>query len=218
MLDVDGPVLDKNALIGACARLPLAVDAARLRGEVKALPESSWGTPAGRVGVHLVAEALFLRGHAPAEGDKPIEDRAPLATLPYVRWIIENLIPAPPMRCLLARLPAGATIAPHIDRAPYFAKTIRLHIPVETHELAYMLCAGQCYVMRESEVWVLNNCAQHAVWNAHGELARTHLICDFLPSAPLLALLGRAERALGAPNAEVEQHVRARRGAVAVGG
>ena len=218
MLDIEGPLLDKTALVGACARLPLAVDAARLHEEVAALPGSLWGTPAGRVGVHLTAEALFLRGHAPAEGDRPIEDRAPLAALPYVRWIIETLIPAAPMRCLLARLPAGATIAPHIDRAPYFSKTVRIHVPVETHDLAYMLCAGECYVMRPSEVWALNNCAQHAVWNAHADLSRTHLICDFLPSPKLLELLGRAERSLGAYNAEAERQVRARRGAVAVGG
>jgi hypothetical protein len=218
MLDIDGPVLDKAALVGGCARLPIAVDAARLRREVAALPASLWGTPAGRVGVHLAAEALFLRGYAPAEGDKPIEDRASLAALPYVRAIIEDLIPAPPLRCLLARLPPGATIAPHIDRAPYFAKTIRIHVPVETHELAYMLCAGECYVMRASEVWALNNCASHAVWNAHAQLARTHLICDFLPHPPLLELLGRAERSLGAHNPDAEQHVRTRRGTLAVGG
>ena len=218
MLDIPGqPALDKTSLVGGCLRLPLRIDAARLRTQVLSLPPSLWGTTTGRVGVHRVAEALFLRGHAPAEGDKPVEDRPPLKDLPYVGTIISELIPAAPLRCLLARLPPGASIAPHIDRAPYFAKTIRLHIPVETHELARMLAAGLCYVMQEGEVWALNNCASHAVWNAHATLSRTHLICDFLPSAGLLELLARGERGLGRHEPEVDRHfagIGARTGAV----
>ena len=109
MLDLPGqPVLDKVALIGSCARLPLMVDVERLRAEVEALPASFWGTTSGRVGVHRAADAVFLRGHAPAEGDLPIEDRPALAQLPYVRTLIERSIGGLPLRCLLARLPAGA--------------------------------------------------------------------------------------------------------------
>src|SRR5882724_251972 len=128
MLDLPGqPFLDKHTLLGGCVRLPLSVDAAPLRIEVAALGEEIWGTTGGRVGVHSAAEAVFLRGYAPAEGEKPIEDRAALARLPYVRSIIESIIPAQPLRCLLARLPGGAAIPPHIDRAPYFSKSLRLH-------------------------------------------------------------------------------------------
>jgi hypothetical protein len=214
MLDIPGqPVLDKVRLVGGCARLPLRVDVALLQTEVARLEPSHWGSTGGRVGVQKAAEAVFLRGHAPAEGDIPIEDRPPLDELPYVRRIIETQIPAPPLRCLLARLAAGDCITAHIDRAPYFSKAIRIHIPVATHELAYMVCAGQCYVMRAGEVWALNNSAPHAVWNAHATLARTHLICDFLPSAALLELLARAERTLGTHNRQVEEHLqRAARG------
>jgi len=208
MLDLPGqPVLDKTLLVGGCARLPLRVDAASLRTEVAALQPSFWGTTGGRVGVHRAAEAVFLRGHAPAEGDIPIENRPALDDLPYVRWLIETQIPALPLRCLLARLPAGHYIAPHIDRAPYFSKTIRIHVPVATHELAYMLCADRCYVMQAGEVWALNNCVRHAVWNAHATLARTHLICDFLPNAALLDLLARSDRTLGTHNPDVERHL-----------
>jgi hypothetical protein len=208
MLDLpDLPILDKASLIGGCVRLPLRVDTASLQSEVARLGQGLWGTSGGRIGVHKVAEALFLRGHAPAEGDIPVEDREPLKDLPYVRWIIETQIPATPLRCLLARVPAGGCIAPHIDRAPYFSKTIRIHVPVATHESSYMLCAGCTYIMRESEVWALNNSALHGVWNAHATLARTHLICDFVPSPALFALLAGAERALGTFEPQIEQHV-----------
>lgn len=219
MLDLPGqPVLDKNALVGGCVRLPLKVDAIRLKAEVAALPESVWGGSGGRVGVHSAAEALFLRGHAPAQGPLPIEDRPVLNLLPYARSIIEELLGAPPMRCLLARLPADTVIAPHIDRAPYFSKTLRIHVPVETHELSWMLCAGEGYVMREGEVWALNNCAVHAVWNEHRSLSRTHMICDFLASPALLDLLERGERTLGRPMPEVERHVSSPRARATVGG
>jgi hypothetical protein len=207
MLDLPGqPVLDKLALVGGCLRLPLRVDAERLRQEISQLPESLWGTTGGRVGVHREVQALFLRGYAPAEGNKPIEDREPLALLPYARHIIDELIPAAPLRCLLARMPASVTIAPHIDRAPYFAKTLRLHFPVESHDLAWMVSGAQSYLMAPGEVWVLNNSAPHAVWNAHATLSRTHMICDFLPSEALLRLVASGERDLGRSVEAVDRH------------
>lgn len=207
MLDLPGqPVIDKTALVGGCLRLPLRVDAQRLATEVDALPGSLWGTRGGRIGVHLDADALFLRGYAPAQGDLPIEDREPLTLLPYAREIIGKLIPAPAQRCLLARLPGGASVAPHIDRAPYFAKTLRLHFPVQTHERAWMIAGSLCYSMKPGEVWVLNNSSPHAVWNADPELSRTHMICDFLPTPALSELMAAGDRALGRRIESVERH------------
>jgi Aspartyl/Asparaginyl beta-hydroxylase len=208
MLDIPAaPYLDKAVLVGGCIRLPLAIEIDRLRSEVSALPASVWGTPGGRVGVHNSAEAVFLRGHAPAEGDKPVEDRPILEDLPYARRIIEKIIPAPRWRCLLARLPAGAVIAPHVDKPPYFGKTLRVHVPVETNESVYMVSCGLCYSMQAGEAWVLNNSAEHAVWNADPARSRTHMICDFLPSPELLELLARGERGLGVRRPEVLRHV-----------
>ncbi|MDR3386288.1 MAG: aspartyl/asparaginyl beta-hydroxylase domain-containing protein [Rudaea sp.] len=203
----DHPLLDKTALIGGCARLPVRCDAARLRAEVDALPASLWGTRGGRVGVHNAAQAIFLRGHAPAEGHLPIEDREALAHVPYVRDIITRLIPASPLRCLLALLPPGAAIAPHIDQADYFSKTIRIHLPVTTNARVWMYCAGLSYQMAPGEIWALNNSDVHAVWNASAELSRTHLICDFLPSPELLALLANARRDLGVLDTDVQNRL-----------
>jgi Aspartyl/Asparaginyl beta-hydroxylase len=219
MLDLPGlPTLDKQSLVGACVRLPLSVDAVRLRAEFAELPPTAWGSTGGRVGVHKPAEALFLRGYAPAEGDEPIEDRPALDLLPYMRYIIEELIEAPRLRCLLARLPPGAAIPPHADVAPYFSKSIRIHLPVETHDRSWVLCSGQVYSMRAGEVWALNNSTTHAVWNDHTTLSRTHLICDFLPSPVLLDLLSRGDRQLGRLMPEVEQHVEQARVEAKLGG
>lgn len=209
MLDLpDYPVLDKAKLVGGCVRLPLHVDAERLRREVEGLPESLWGTPGGRVGYVRHSEAVFLRGYAPAEGEKPVEDRPALQYLSYVREIIGSLIPAPPFRCLLARLPAGAIVGMHVDGAPYFFKTLRLHIAVTTHDTAWMVAGGRVYHMGPGEVWILNNSAMHGVWNDHESQARTHLVCDFLPTPDLLVLLARGERGLGREDPQIEARVR----------
>jgi hypothetical protein len=207
MLDLPGhPVIDKTTLVGGCLRLPVRIDAQRLAAEVAALPATSWGSTGGRVGVHRNAEALFLRGYAPAQGALPIEDRESLALLPYAREIIEKLIPAPPQRCLLARLPGGVSIDPHIDRAPYFSKTLRLHFPIESHERVHMVAGAFTYLMRPGEIWVLNNSAPHAVWNADPDRSRTHMICDFLPTPALLGLLASGDRDLGRHDDAVQRH------------
>ena len=107
---------------------------------------------------------------------------------------------------MLARLPAGASVLPHIDRAPYFSKTLRVHVPVESNDRIWMICGGLAYQMKPGEAWALNNVAMHAVWNAHPSLARIHLICDFLPEPALLALLACGERGLGRPMPEADAH------------
>jgi hypothetical protein len=205
------PVIDKQVLVGGCVRLPLSIDAGRLRQEVEALSQATWDIRGGmnrypEAGVHRAAESIFLRGYTPAEGDIPIEDRPILDQLPYARQLIEREIGTRPQRCLLARLPAGGSIAPHIDRAPYFSKTLRIHVPVESHDRAWMHCDGLAYLMKPGEAWALNNLAAHAVWNAHPVLSRTHLICDFLPDPGLLKLLASGERGLGRPMPELEAH------------
>ena len=84
----DHAVLDKIALIGGCAKLPITFDVARAVTEISALPQSFWGSRGGRVGVHNPAQAVFLRGYAPAEGNLPVEDREALSHLPYLRELI----------------------------------------------------------------------------------------------------------------------------------
>jgi hypothetical protein len=205
------PVLDKQTLVGGCVRLPAQLDLSRLVREVTGLPPEVWEVRGGAhrypsEGVHRAAETLFLRGHTPAEGDLPIEDRPLLERLPYVRQLIATVLGTRPQRCLLARLPAGASIPLHVDRAPYFAKTLRMHVPVESHDRVWMYCAGRVYQMKPGEAWALNNVAVHGVWNADPDRSRTHLICDFLPDTTLLDLLARGERGLGRPMPEAEAH------------
>ncbi len=208
VLDIPGRLpVDKAGIVGECVRLGLRCDAERLRAEVGCLPAEVWGSSGGRIGVHRHAEAVFLRGFAPAEGEKPVEDRPVFDRLPYLRSVVETLIDAPRMRCLLARLPAATSIPVHVDRAPYFAKTLRIHIPVESNPAVFMLSGKSAYVMVPGEIWALNNSAPHGVVNADTLRARMHLICDYLPSEPLLELLRAAERGLGFPQADLAKRL-----------
>jgi Aspartyl/Asparaginyl beta-hydroxylase len=203
----DQPLIDKARLVGECVRLRTRIDPLLLKQEVDALPATLWGGTAGRVGVHQNAEALFVRGYAPAEGELPIEDRPVLERLPYLRSLIRTVIGATPLRCLLARLPAATSIPLHVDRPPYFGKSLRLHLPVETNPAVFMLSGRSAYSMSPGEIWVLNNSAMHGVINAHADHARTHVICDFLPSAALLESLRVGERGLGIDEAELARRM-----------
>ena len=198
----DHPRIDKDALIGGCVRLSVAVDAVRIAAEVQAIPQDLWGNRGGgRIGVHRPAEAIFLRGFAPADGELPIEDRDALQCVPTIRELIERVIPAIPMRCLIAKLRAGAVIAPHVDVPDYFAKTVRLHFPIVTHPSVRMFANGLWYHMQPGEAWALNNSNLHAVVNGWDQ-PRVHVICDFLPSPQLLRLLSEGDRNLGRPDAQ----------------
>jgi hypothetical protein len=69
-----------------------------------------------------------------------------------------------------------------------------------------MMAGPLCYLMKPGEIWVLNNSAPHAVWNADPVRSRTHMICDFLPTPALLQLLSQGERNLGRRVEAVDQH------------
>ena len=198
VLDDYGPV-DKHTLVGGCSRLDMQVDAERLAAEFETIPDDAWGSRAGRVNLHQKANAIFLRGYARAEGFKPVEDRSILASLPYMRELINEKIGTKPLRCLLARLGPGDWIRQHVDYGPYFDKTVRIHVPVMTNDHVDMYVHEHCYHMRVGEVWAINNLARHAVYNGDESIYRTHIICDFLPEPDILERVARADTNLGTP-------------------
>ena len=191
------PKLDKEILIGTCVKLPISFEIEKLINDFQSISPDLWGSRGGRVGVHVQAEAVFLRGFAPAEGDLPIEDRPVLETLPYAKQLIHQLLGAQPLRCLFAKLKANGQVPLHIDNGEYFEKTIRIHFPVVTNTKAKMYVGGEEFSMQVGEIWAINNCAVHGVINAHESEARTHLICDYLPSESLLQLLSDGDHDLG---------------------
>ena len=197
------PVIDKHGLIGACVRLPVVVDRSPLVGEVLALPDSLWGTRGGRGGVHDRADAIFLRGYAPADRGMPLVDRPPLEQLPTIREFIHATIPAPPMRCVLARLAARTSVPAHADSGRYFERTVRLHVPVTTNPQVIMFVEGKSFRMQPGEVWALNNAGTHGVLNDDPGDSRIHLICDFVPTPALVAMIAAGNPHLGVEDTDV---------------
>ena len=189
--------LDKQGVIGTCVRLPIAFELEKLISDFHSMSPERWGSRGGRVGVHVQAEAVFLRGFAPAEGDLPIEDRPVLTQLPYAKHLIHQLFGAHPMRCLFAKLKAKGQVPLHIDKGEYFDKTVRIHIPIVTNPEAKMFVGGRVFSMKVGEVWAINNSTVHGVVNAHESEARTHLICDYLPNHQLLRCISDGDRNLG---------------------
>jgi hypothetical protein len=198
--------VNKHSLIGGCVRLRLPVDIAKLQSEVAQLPASLWGTRGGRVGVHQPTEGIFLRGYAPIEGPRPIEDREPLQHLPYVSELLQS-IPAPPMRCLLAKLMPASVIRMHVDNGDYFLHTLRIHIPIVSDPSVAMVSNDSVYTMQPGEVWALNNSTYHGVLSDWTQ-PRIHLICDFQPSDALCALIHQGEHGLGRRDEAVLERVR----------
>jgi len=207
------PDIDKRALIGTCRRLPISVDAERANEEIADLSDDLWGS-AGRVAAQRFTEAIYLRGYAPAEGERPIGDRPVLSHLPYCRKLVKETIPGPAMRCLIARLPPGKLIPEHTDNGAYFRKTVRIHMPLVTNDKVIFKCGDMFFKLEPNEVWVLNNCTRHAVWNRHANQTRTHLICDFLLTDDLMALLNAGEPELGVSDSALDQELRSQMRAI----
>ncbi len=189
--------IDKDEIIGGCARLPISIDAEKLQSQISSMKSEHWGTTGARIGVHTQVEAVFLRGHAPAEGDKPIIDRQALDEVPYVREIIQDIIPAAVQRCVIANLKPQGHVRLHADEGEYFFRHIRLHFPVFTNKKVVMYVNRRSYRMLPGEVWALNNNSDHGVMNRSATENRIHIIADFIPSKELLELLADSSKGLG---------------------
>lgn len=186
--------LNKHELIDACVLIEHDIDVDRLVSEVTGIPKKAWPGPANRLGVHRNAQAIFLRGYAPLQRiRKPIEDREILDTLPYIRSLIRS-ISSKPLRCVLAKLKAGQKIPVHVDIGKIIERAIRVHIPVVTSEHVVMQCNNRQFNMKVGEMWVINNGAEHAVYNNDPNVDRIHMICDYLPEPGLLERLANGKR------------------------
>jgi hypothetical protein len=79
----------------------------------------------------------------------------------------------------VASLPAGATIAPHVDRGPVLEATHRVHIPLKTNPRVMFDIEGSFYALKQGCVYEIDNMRSHAVWN-ESDQDRIHLIIDYL--------------------------------------
>lgn len=84
------------------------------------------------------------------------------------------------VRALFARLRPQGRIPLHIDRSFSLTHGHRVHIPIITNEKSLFLVDGSTRVLREGEVWEINNVRLHGAEN-NGDAWRVHFIADWAP-------------------------------------
>jgi hypothetical protein len=191
--------------IQKCIRLPIEFDAQRALREVRTIPNGLYDN-SSRGPTHTQVRGLFIKGYPPRLA-KPDDDRKILKSLPYISSFIQDGVPGKACKCVIAKLQPSGIIPVHSDRildssghpvrgsikARYFEDTIRLHIPVTTSRFTHFFNNGEFFVMREGEVWAINNLAIHGVINEHPTDTRIHLIVDILPDEKTEAVVKNAD-------------------------
>ncbi|MEZ5995318.1 MAG: aspartyl/asparaginyl beta-hydroxylase domain-containing protein [Hyphomonadaceae bacterium] len=81
-------------------------------------------------------------------------------------------------RIMLARLPAGGVILPHVDANPAAKWPHKIHVPLQTNERAMFFVNGVGRHIAEGEAVEVNNLGVHAVRNG-GSTDRIHLIFEY---------------------------------------
>jgi len=80
-------------------------------------------------------------------------------------------------RIMLAKLPAGEAIKPHIDRSPAAEFPHKIHIPIITNEKAVFMVKNESVNMCEGCIYEVNNRVIHSASN-NGDKERIHLIFE----------------------------------------
>ena len=162
-------------------RLPLSVDAERLRTEIAQIPISDWRPhPQGHPG-NTALPLIARNGRADDDGVAgPMRPAPHLARLPYLRQVLSALA-APLGRTRLMRLDAGAEATAHVDTNYYWLQRTRVHIPVQTTPGVRFLCGDAATHMAAGEVWIFDTWRPHNVINPPGT-ERIHLVADTVGS------------------------------------
>ncbi len=82
-------------------------------------------------------------------------------------------------RVMLAKLPPGAKIPPHIDGNILQNRPHKIHIPIQTNPDAWFFQSSKKYNLKEGYAYEVNNATLHAVKN-DGNCDRIHLIFEYL--------------------------------------
>jgi hypothetical protein len=85
-------------------------------------------------------------------------------------------------RIMLARLPAGAFVAPHVDGEPSGNRPHKIHVPLLTNADTFFFVDQQRYHLVAGHAYEVNNAARHAAAN-RGQSDRVHLIFEYLDAA-----------------------------------
>ena len=168
-------------------RLPLTVDADRLRSEVEQFGPEDWRDhPQGHRG-NTALPLIARHGQSQDDGVAgPMAATPHLARCPYARQVLAALA-SPLGRTRLMRLDAGAEATSHIDTNYYWSQRVRVHIPIVTTPGVRFLCGDAETHMGPGEVWIFDTWRPHNVVNPSGA-KRIHLVADTVGSKAFWAM------------------------------
>lgn len=165
------------------------VDISALRAAVTAIPEATWaaenaGKP-NKFGV-LGATRHFVFRFVDSPHDwRRSHDRP---AWPQWRGVLEPVMAAAVRdygyargafpRVMLARMPPGGIIHPHVDANPAALWPHKIHVPLSTNPGVISFFGGQAHHFPEGEAVEVNNLGPHWVRN-DGAVSRIHLIFEY---------------------------------------
>jgi len=82
-------------------------------------------------------------------------------------------------RAMLAKIPPGGFIRPHIDGIPPKVGGHKIHLVLETNADCYFYVVPERFHFAEGEAYEINNAAMHSVIN-NGTTNRIHFIFEYL--------------------------------------
>lgn len=111
-------------------------------------------------------------------------DRLSAIALPLMHGIIgDHYAPGGTIiRAMAAKLKAGKTITPHIDKHPSFHHGHRIHIPITTNNKVRFMIDGRPHRMQVDRAYEINNQKRHGVINSGNE-DRITFIFDYIPGS-----------------------------------
>jgi outer membrane protein assembly factor BamB/orotate phosphoribosyltransferase len=167
-----------------------AIDLSPLAEEVRS-QEHLWLADTGRqdkIRVQRDTNTIFLRS-AVARQDLHINENQETCTTATAQFFPKALAVmtefAAEMNCLLSRaaivrLKPKSRVLRHIDEGSYYFLRDRFHLVLQSSTGSSMMSGGEQVLMREGELWWLDNKQFHESQNDSGEW-RIHYIFDLLP-------------------------------------
>lgn len=176
-------------------RLPVRFDAARLRAEIEALPESAWAPHPNRIEGNSSLRLISSGGGDNDDLHGQMEPTPHLQQCPYIRQVLASF-GVVWSRSRLMRLAPRSIVPEHADINYQWFYRVRMHIPVITRREVRFHCGGQTVHMAPGEAWLFDNWRRHSVENPTDD-ERIHLVADTSGSAAFWEFVAKSGTADG---------------------
>ena len=171
------------------------VDLGTVAADVVATPDEAWDTADDYEANYNKRGALRQAAHIILRFSDRRQRPAPYYDMPAWKQWAPRLLPIMEAavtpygyargffpRIMLARLPGGTFVAPHVDGEPSGNRPHKIHVPIVTNADTYFFVEQQRYHFAVGHAYEVNNAARHAAAN-HGTSDRVHLIFEYLDAS-----------------------------------